>query len=154
MFRNNNSLKLEKLGFLQNSVVMLTLICLFGLSLRMYFFAPDIPLTLDALGYFWYANDMSILGHIPNYSASNNGWPVFLSVFFSIFHFDNPLQYMILQKSVSVSLSVLTVIPIYLLCTRFFPKSYSILGSLFFVIEPHIIQNSLFGITEPLSILL
>ena len=61
-----------------------------SLGLRFYFFPYGLPLTLDSLVYFWYANDMSILGHMPNYSASNNGWPVFLSVFFSIFHFDKP----------------------------------------------------------------
>src|SRR3989338_6130960 len=92
--------------------------------------------------------------YLPNYPSSNNGWPVFLSVFFSIFHSNNALDYMILQKAVSLSLSVLTVIPIYLLCTRFFSKSYSILGTLLFVIDPRIIQNSLLGITEPLNILL
>ncbi len=155
MSRKEKQVKFEMgTDFFKKPFVMIGLICLFGLSLRMYFFAPDIPLTLDALGYFWYANDLSILGHLPDYPSSNNGWPTFLSVFFSIFHSNNVLDYMILQKSVSLSLSVLTAIPIYLLCTRFFSKSYSILGALLFVVEPRIIQNSLFGITEPLSILL
>ena len=155
MSRKEKQVKLDGwFDFFKKPFVIISLICLLGLSLRVYYFALDIPLTLDALGYFWYANDLSILGHLPNYPSSNNGWPVFLSVFFSIFHSNNPLDYMILQKAVSLSLSVLTVIPIYLLCTRFFSKSYSILGVLLFVIDPRIIQNSLFGITEPLNIFL
>ena len=154
MFRDHNNLEFKGFGFFKKTPIMLGLICLLGLSLRGYFFTPDIPLTLDALGYFWYANDLSLLGHLPDYPSSNNGWPVFLSLFFSIFHFDNPLEYMVLQKSVSVTLSILTTIPVYLLSSRFFSKPYSVLGSLIFVIEPRIIQNSLLGITEPLSILL
>ena len=154
MSENEKHVKFEGWFDFKKPFVIISLICLLGLSFRVYFFAPDIPLTLDALGYFWYANDLSILGHLPNYPSSNNGWPVLLSVFFSIFHSNNPLDYMILQKAVSVSFSVLTSIPIYLLCTRFFSKQYSVLGALLFVIDPRIIQNSLFGITEPLNIFL
>ena len=154
MSENEKYVKFEGWFDFKRPFAIIGLICLLGLSLRAYFFAPDIPLTLDALGYFWYANDLSILGYLPNYPSSNNGWPVLLSVFFSIFHSNNPLDYMILQKAVSVSFSVLTAFPIYLLCTRFFSKQYSVLGSLLFVIDPRIIQNSLFGITEPLNIFL
>jgi len=154
MSKNEKQIKFEEWLIFKKPFITIGLICLLGLSFRIYFFAPDIPITLDALGYFWYTNDLSILGHLPDFPSSNNGWPVLLSVFFSIFHSNNPLDYMILQKAVSLSISVLTTIPIYLLCTRFFSKQYSILGALLFVIDPRIIQNSLLGITEPLNIFL
>ena len=154
MSKNEKHVKFEEGFGFKKSFVIIGLICLLGLSYRVYFFAPDVPLTLDAENYFWYANDLSILGHLPDYPSSNNGWPVFLSVFFSILHSSDPLNYMILQKAISASLSVVTAIPIYLLCTRFFSKQYSVLGVLLFVIDPRIIQNSLFGITEPLYIFL
>lgn len=154
MSRNEKQIEFEKWIIFKKPFITISLICLLSLSVRMYFFAPDIPLTLDASGYFWYANDLSILGHLPNYPSSNNGWPVLLSVFFSVFNSNNPLDFMILQKAISLSISVFTAIPIYLLCTRFFSKQYSILGVLLFVIDPRIIQNSLYGITEPLNIFL
>lgn len=154
MPRNEKQIKFEESMIFKKPFVIISLICLLSLSIRMYFFAPDIPLTLDASGYFWYATDLSILGHLPNYPSSNNGWPVLLSVFFSIFHSNNPIDFMNLQKAISLSISVLTTIPIYLLCTRFFSKQYSMLGALLFVIDPRVIQNSLLGITEPLNIFL
>jgi hypothetical protein len=82
---------------------------------------------LDALEYFLYATDTSIIGHPSiNYYFSNNGWPIFLSVFFKIFRFDNALDYMNLQRAITVSISILTMVPIYFLCKRFFDKSYAI----------------------------
>ena len=54
----------------------------------------------------------------------------------------------------SASLSVLTIIPVYLLCKKFVKNEYALLGAGIFVLEPRIIQNSLLGITEPLYIIL
>ena len=140
--------------FTKNIVLSLSIIGFLALVLRLYYFPFVIPLTLDALNYFWYSMDISILGHFPSYILSNNGWPTFLSIFFSIFHFNNFMDYMILQRTVTVSISVLTIIPVYLLCNRFFDKPYAIIGASIFAFEPRIIQNSLLGITEPLYVFL
>ena len=43
----------------------------------------------------------------------NNGWPLFVSVFFNVLNSDNVLDYMNLQRTISVILSGITVIPIY-----------------------------------------
>lgn len=133
----------------------LSTIILFSLLLRFSFFVPEIPLTLDALEYFFYAMDTSLLGHLPsNYSSENNGWPAFLSLFFSIFKFNDPLSYIQLQKIVSIVISVLTTIPIYLLCRKFVGKPESLVAASIFVFEPRLVQNSLLGITEPLYLIL
>jgi hypothetical protein len=58
-----------------------------------------------------------------------------------------------LQRGLTVSISVLTIIPIYLLCRRFLENRYSLFAATLFVIEPRLIQNSLLGITEPFFIL-
>ena len=130
------------------------LIGVIGIFVRLYYLPYDLPLTLDGLKYFWYANDLA-LGHVlTTYEVANNGWPTFLSLFFSIFHFNNFMDYMLLQRIISILISVLTIIPIYLLCTRFFNPFYGVLAAALFIFEPHIIQNSLFGITDPLYILL
>lgn len=145
----------KKLDFLSNNVLIsLLIIGIIGLSVRLFYFPYNVPLTLDALNaYFLYASDTSILGHLPsNFAVANNGWPIFLSFFFSIFKFDNAFDYMTLQRVVTISLSILTIIPVYFLCRKFFDKPYALVGAAIFAFEPRIIQNSLLGITEPLYI--
>ncbi len=147
----------EKIGFFtRNTIISITILCVLSLCIRLYYFPYNIPLVQDALvTYFFYSSDLSILGHIPNnFPIGNNGWPLVLSFFFTIFHFNTPIDYMTLQRSISVTFSVFTIIPIYFLCKRFFGESYALLGAMIFAFEPHIIQNSLLGITEPLYILL
>ncbi|TSA16932.1 MAG: hypothetical protein D4R72_05865, partial [Nitrosopumilales archaeon] len=146
----------KKLDFLTKNVsISLIVIGIIGLSIRLFYFPYNVPLTLDALNtYFFYATDTSILGHLPtNFTIANNGWPIFLSFFFSIFRFDNALSYMTLQREITISLSILTIIPVYFLCRRFFDKPYALVGTAIFAFEPRIIQNSLLGLTEPLYII-
>jgi hypothetical protein len=150
-----NSLTNNEFKFSKGIFTSLIIIGIIGLILRLYNFPHDIPLVLDAFnGYFLYATDVSIIGNLPNWSISNIGWPIFLSFFFSIFHFDNLLDYMNLQRIITISISTLTIIPIYFLCKKFFNRFYSVLGVALFTFQPHIIQNSSLGITEPLFILL
>jgi len=66
---------------------------------------------------------------------------------------ENFLEYMALQKYISIIISLATIIPIYYLGRHFFSKSYSVLGCAIFVFEPRIVQNSLFGITDPLYLI-
>jgi len=146
----------KKLDFFSNRVALsLLIISVIALILRLSYFHQDIPLILDALLYFWYANDLSILQEFPiGHAVNNNGWPTFLSLFFSISNSNNFMDYMLLQRTLTIFLSVLTVIPMYLFCRKFFVKSYAVLGAAIFVLEPRIIQNSLLGITDTLYILL
>ena len=142
IFTNNTALSLCTIGFV-------------GLVVRLYYFPQGIPLSLDALTYFFYANDVSILNKLPTgYDFPNNGWSLFISFFFSIFHSNNILDYMDLQRYLSISISVLTVVPVYFLCRRFVEKQYCLFGAVLFVLDPRLVQNSLFGDTQPLFILL
>lgn len=165
MFENDSSQKenkslvrslINKLNLLaRNSIIVLAVISLISLSIRLYYFPYGLPITHDGDYYFSYALDTVILGHFPdNYTFPNNGWPAFLSIFFSFFNSENLLDYMNLQRYLSISISLLTVIPVYLLCSRFFKKTYALVGAAIFAFEPRIIQNSLLGISEPLYILL
>ena len=140
---------------INNPVICLSLIGFVGAVIRFYYFPYDVPLTLDALSYFWYAIDISVLGQFPNnYNFPNNGWPSFLSIFFSLYNSENFLDYMAIQRYLSITISVLTIVPVYLLCSRFFNNYYSLVGAALFVFDPRIILNSLFGITEPAYIIL
>lgn len=141
--------------FTRNIFVPLSIIISISFLLRFFYYAPQIPLTADALSYFFYGQDISINGRLPsNYSPANNGWPIFLSLFFSIFNFDKTSSYMELQQILSIIISLSTIIPVFILCKKFFSNSYSLLGAAIFGFEPRLIQNSLLGVTEPLYILL
>ena len=159
--RSKKILTSEKHNNLENifksPIFLLTIIGIIGLLIRVYYLPFELPITHDGSSYFWYANDLSISGTFPDsypLNFPNNGWPTFLSVFFYFFNSDNFLDYMNLQRSLSITISVLTVIPVYLLCSRFFDKRYSIIGAALFAFGPFIIQNSLLGITESLYLLI
>ena len=124
-----------------------------SIPIKLFFFPYGIPITEDGLVYFRYAIDTSILGQFPNTPLTNNGWPILLSIFYSNFNSDNFLEYMTLQRVISISISTLTIIPVYLLLRRFFDYKYALLGSILFIFEPRMIQNSFLGITDSLFIL-
>ena len=141
--------------FSRNSLIYIIIIGLAAFVVRFFYFPDGIPITLDGFGIFWYANDLSISGNFPtNVIIANNGWPTFLSMFFSFSNSDNILHYMDLQRYLTVIISVITIVPVFILCRRFCGYGLSLLGTIFFVFQPRIIENSLLGLTEPLFILL
>ncbi len=144
----------EKL-FDKKSICILSIIGIFALSIRLVYAPFNLPITLDGLLYFFYASDLSILGHFPHgYNFPNNAWPTFLSIFFYIIPSDNVLDYMATQRMLSIIISTITIFPVYLLCRRFIGKFYSIIGASLFVLDPRLIINSILGITEASYLLL
>ena len=148
----NKKLKYSNIG--KKPIIFLSIIFLVGLIIRLYYVPYDLPIILDGFtGYFLYALDISVLGHLPNYSLAQSGWGEFLSLFFMNFHSENFIDYMNLQRVISVILSIITIIPIYFICKKFFSEYYSLIGALIFAFEPRVIHNSTLGISEPLYIL-
>ncbi|HSB83773.1 MAG TPA: glycosyltransferase family 39 protein [Nitrosarchaeum sp.] len=137
-----------------NPFLFLFIIGFIALLMRIYCLPRGIPLDLDAIQYFSYAAKINHIGQFPTQDLANNGWPTFLSSFFFFLHSGNFIDYMDLQRYVSVVLSVLTIIPVYLLCRRFFAARYSLFGAILFAFDPKIITNSVLGVTEPLYIFL
>jgi len=151
--------KLNIVNTFENStkkpIVFLVLIGLTGLFLRLIYFPYDVPLMMDSQGYFWFAIDMSILNQLPSdHSIVNTGWPSFLSIIFQLMDSNNFLDYHNMQRFVGVAFSVATIFPVYLLCSMYFKKSYSLLGAALFVFEPRLIQNSFMGTAESMYIFL
>lgn len=137
----------------QRIFLLISLIFLISILIRFYYFDYNIPLTVDSLNYFFYSMDIKINEQLPvNYSLANNGWPIFTSIIFSIFQSNDINDYMQLQRILTILISSLTVIPIYLLCRRFFNSTYSLIGAAIIGLEPHLVQNSLFGISDTLYI--
>lgn len=146
----NNIVKLIK-----NPFFALFVIGFIGLTIRLYYFSFNLPVIDDSIDYFSYAVVVSQQGQLPiGWGLTNNGWPVFLSLFFTIFDSQNFLEFTYLQRFLTIVISVLTIIPVYLVCTRFVEKQFAIIGASLFVFDPRIIINSLLGISEPAYILL
>ena len=138
------SLCFNKLESKKYTTFFLGLIIILGLVLRFYYFPYDVPLSLDTLSYFSYAFEISQTGKFPiDFALINNGWPTFLSIFFSLFKFENFIDYMELERGVSIVISVITGIPVYYLCRNFFSRVYSLGGALLFILEPRVIFNSI-----------
>lgn len=149
----NYSIK-QSIKFSYSNLFFLLIIFSVGLIIRLYYLPFDIPIVLDGATYFWYANDMSILGQIPSeYKPHNNFWSSILSIFFTINPSNEILNYMNLQRILSSVISSLTIFPIFFLCKRFFSNNYALIGSFLFILDPRIIINSLLGITEPIYLL-
>ena len=126
-----------------------------GLVIRLYFFPLDVPIFNDAQGYFWYAIDASIINSIPTeYPTLNNGWPILLSLIFQLTNSNDFLDFQNVQRITSMVISLLTFIPIYFLCSKFFRKSYALCGASLFILEPRLIINSLSGTPEAFYIFL
>ena len=128
-------------------------IWLIGLFFRLFYFDETIPLTMDALSFFTYSADISAIGKLPeNYDIAKPGWSYFLAAVFSIFNFEYTMQYIQLQKLISISISSLTIFPLFFLIKKFSQSKYALLGVLIFAVEPRIIQNSLSGNAESIFI--
>ena len=149
---SNQTYSENKLILIKNPIICLIIIGLVGIVIRIYSYPYDLPIYQDISDYFWYAIDMSILGEFPQmatsqvlavppypgYSFPNNGWPVFLSLFFSLANFENVQAYMDLQRCITITISLLTIIPLYLLCNKFFGKYFSLLGTALFAFQAKI----------------
>lgn len=134
-------------------VILLCIIVIAGIGFRFIFSHFELPLNSDNLQYFLYAIDQSLGESVNSFKMHNPGWPLFLSFFFTIFDSNNYFDFMALQKIISIVISSLTAIPIYFLGKKFFSKELALLGSILFIFEPRIVQNSIFGISDPLYII-
>ena len=131
------------------------IIFLVGISIRFFYFPNDLPLIIDGFDNFTYATAINYYGYLPmEWTPINNGWPIFLSFWFSIINLENTLEYMQLQKIISIIISSLIMIPVYFLCKKYFDEKIALVGVALIAFDPRMILNSLLGITDPLFILL
>ena len=155
---NSKRSKQNILSYFNNIWIILGIICTISFLLRVIWIQHELPLVGDSTGYFWYAIETSITGSFPNSECGwrctfpNTGWSSFLSIFFTIFSFDNYIDYMNLQKYLGVIMSVITIIPMYYLSKVFIEKKYAMIATLLFTFNPRIVENSILGIAEPMYI--
>ena len=122
----------SKLEYLQSKPILaLSIVMLFGLSLRVYFTPWHLSTeSHDAFifmieGVQYSKGDFSSLGY-------RFLWPMFLSVFFLIFRFDSYFEYMTLVRIISIVISTLSIPVLYLISKQFVGVKYAVLATVFF----------------------
>lgn len=130
-------------------VIYLALITLVSLAFKLYTVDFSLPVNSDNLSYTLHAISISHENFVQN-SQRGSGWPIFSSIFISFINSDNLIDYSVVMRVLSLSISTLTIIPVYLLGKKFFNEKYSIVMASLFAFEPHLNFNSGFGLSEPL----
>ena len=156
MSKNQPKLKINLKShlFSKYTVILLAIISI-SLGIRFYFFPTQIPLTADSLYYFWYSSDIYQIGELPKtWTLANNGWAIFVSIFFIVFDSENIFDFMEIQKILSTVISTMITIPTYYVCKKFVSRKIAIIGAAFIAFDPRLIINSLLGVTDPLYLLL
>jgi len=147
-------LEKNKFKILSQTKILIPIIIVSSILVKLYYLPFELPLTSDGFTYFEFAVETSILNQYPEIVLPNDGWSLFLSFFFSILPSSNVIDFMNLQRLISVGLSTLTIIPVYFIAKRFVSNPYTLVAVLIFAFEPRIIENSILGVTEPLYIFL
>ena len=72
-------------SFSKYTAIILSII---GVSfiIHFYYFPNQVPLSADALYYFWYSSAIYQTGELPNsWTPPNNFWPILVGFIFTIF---------------------------------------------------------------------
>ena len=129
-----------------------------------------ILISLISLGFKLYTVDFTVLpaedtfGYVLRGMAHNNGdftehprktlgWSIFISPFFHMTDSNNFLEYVSIARGLGLAISIITIIPMYVLSRKFFDAKYSLCAVGLFAFEPHLNHVSGLGYTEPLYIL-
>ena len=129
-----------------------------------------ILISLISLGFKLYTVDFTVLpaedtfGYVLRGMAHNNGdftehprktlgWSIFISPFFHMTDSNNFLEYVSIARGLGLAISIITIIPMYVLARKFFDAKYSLCAVGLFAFEPHLNHVSGLGYTEPLYIL-
>jgi hypothetical protein len=137
----------------ENKIIALFLVVTLGIVLRIYFMPWEYPINSpDAFVY---------LNEAINYSKGNFEqfntrfiWPIFLSIFFQFSSDSHLMAYTTIMRIVSISVSVITIPIIYAISNKFVNHKWAILCASIFTLEANLLENSIFGITETLFILI
>lgn len=138
--------------FYSNYFLSLLIICSVSLVIRLYFTRFEFPLeSQDAFIYLIQAQQIGNgnFNGLPN----NIGWQFFISIFFNLFNFENNFQYMQIIRVLSIGIGIASIPLVYLIGRKFLDIKFALLAASFFAFDPNLIENSIFGITEPFFIL-
>jgi len=127
--------------------LILVLIGMISLGFKIYLVDFSIPVFSDALEYTQHSIAQS-QGQFLEHPQRHSGWPLLQSPFMYMLDSDNFLDYSNTSKILSIVISSLTIIPLYLLSNRYLDPKFSLLVVGIFAFEPRLIQNSVLGFSE------
>ena len=133
-------------------IFYLILIIIISLGLKLYTVDFSIPPHTDDLEYILNSIQYNE-GDFFLSPKKHPGWSLVLAPFMAIVNSDNFLDYGSTARILSITISIITIIPMYILARRFFDEKYSLVASSLFAFEPHLNYNSGGALSEPLLIL-
>ena len=133
-------------------IFYLILIIIISLGLKLYTVDFSIPAHSDDFGYILDSIQYGD-GDFFISQKKHPGWSLVLTPFMTIINSDNFLDYGSVARILSIAISTVTIIPMYILARRFFDEKYSLVASCLFAFEPHLNYNSGTALSEPLLIL-
>ena len=148
----NNSLSLKK-SRITTIVICLIVISSISIGFKLSHVDFNNPLISEDT-YVYVLGAFSIInGDFSQPDRKALGWSIFISPFYLFTDSTDLLDYLNIARIRSISISTITIIPMYILARRFFDEKYSLVASCFFAFEPHLNYNSVSGLSEPLFIL-
>ena len=143
---------------LKKSRITTIVICLLIISsISVAFKLPHVDFTEPPISedtYVYILAAFSIInGDFSQPDTKPLGWSILLSPFYLFDDSTDLLHYVNIARILSIAISTITILPMYILARRFFDEKYSLVASCLFAFEPHLINNSTLGLSEPLFIL-
>ena len=135
------------------TILSIIIISIIGLLFRIYFTSWDLPFSSPDAFLFMIEGLDYAKGDFTNFSPRFL-WPAFNSIFFVFFDFDNYLEYTNVMRIISISISIITIPILYLVSKQIVKKKYALLATILFTIEPNLVENSIFSISESMFIFL
>jgi hypothetical protein len=148
----NNSSSLKKSN-VTTIIICLIVISSISVGFKLSYVDFDDP-SINEDSYVYILGAFSIInGDFSQPDRKALGWSIFISPFFLLTDSTDLLDYLNIAKILSIAISTVTIIPMYILARRFFDEKYSLVASCLFAFEPHLNYNSVFGLSEPVYIL-
>ena len=130
----------------------LAIIVVISIPLKLYTVDFSIPSHTDDFGYILNAIQYSE-GDFFISQKKNPGWSLFLTPFMFIINSSDFLDYSNFVRVLTITISTITIFPMYVLARKFFNEKYSVIAASLFAFEPHLNYNSGTAFSEPLLIL-
>ena len=130
----------------------LAIIVVISIPLKLYTVDFSIPSHTDDFGYILNAIQYSE-GDFFISQKKNPGWSLFLTPFMFIINSSDFLDYSNFVRVLTITISTITIFPMYVLARKFFNEKYSVIAASLFAFEPHLNYNSGTALSEPLLIL-
>jgi len=136
----------------KNIILFLIIIGTISLGLKLYTVDFTVLPNEDTFEYVLIAFAHNN-GDFTEHPRKTFGWTIFVSPFFQLIDSNNFLDYVNITRGLGLAISIVTIVPMYILSRKFFDDKYSLCATGLFAFEPHLNYLAWQGLTEQLYIL-